>query len=317
MSPLSARQRPAQPLVAVLIPCLNEALTVGKVVRDFREVLPTAEIFVFDNGSIDETKAVAQAAGAVVLAEYRRGKGYVVQSMFQTVAADAYVMVDGDDTYPAERLLSLLEPVLNGEADMVVGSRFMRNNQSESAWLNRLGNRLYQAVINMIFGTQLTDILSGYRCLSSRLVNGVPILVTGFEVEAELTIKALERGFRIVEVPTDARARPDGSFSKIRLTHDGFKILWTILSLFRDYKPLTFFGLLGLLTIGFGLIPGLVAILGFLETGLVLHFPSAILAVGLVLTGLLLLVVGLILHTINRRFQELNSSMQRLAERRQ
>lgn len=316
MSPMIVAPRPPHPCVVILIPCYNEAQTIAKVVADFRQALPAAEIFVFDNGSTDRTAAEARAAGATVVAEPRRGKGYVVRAMFEKVQADAYVLVDGDDTYPAERVPSLVEPILNDEADMVVGSRTTSASQSQFRALNLLGNQLYQQVINTIFGTRLTDILSGYRCFSPRLVQGVPIAVTGFEVEAELTIKALERGYRILEVPVDLRPRPEGSHSKIRLARDGFKILWTILSLFRDYKPLTFFGALGLGFIGLGLIPGLVAVLEFFKTGLVLHFPSAILAVGLVLTGMLLLVVGLILHTVNRRFQELGYYLRRLVERR-
>ena len=314
MSPLIAPQQPANPRVAVVIPCLNEAQTIGTVVADFRLALAEAEIFVFDNGSTDGTVETAQAAGALVMREPRRGKGYAVQAIFQNVDADVYLLVDGDDTYPAERVRSLLAPVLNGEADMVVGSRTLPASRSDFRPLNLLGNRLYQHVINLIFGTRLTDILSGYRCLSARLVQGVPIAVTGFEVEAELTIKALERGYRIIEVPVDLRARPAGSHSKLRLAPDGLRILWTILSLFRDYKPLTFFGVLGLATLALALVPGLVAVVGYVRTGLVLHFPSAILAVGLVLTGMLMLVVGLILHTVNRRFQELAYYLRRLLE---
>jgi hypothetical protein len=180
--------------------------------------------------------------------------------------------------------------------------------------LNRLGNKFYQYVINFIFGTRLSDILSGYRCFNRKFVKGLPLFVTGFEVETELTIKALQRGYRIAEVPVVLRPRPEGSHSKIRIVNDGLKILWTILALFRDYKPLTFFGGLGAILILLGLIPGGVAIYEFLETGLVLRFPSAILSVGTVLSGMLLIVVGLILHTINRRFQELEYYMRLLID---
>lgn len=296
---------PAQaPSIAVLIPCLNEEKTINQVVQEFKTELPEAMIYVVDNDSTDNSVAEAQEAGAIVMMEKRRGKGYVVQTMFQKVDSDIYVIVDGDGTYPASKVHDLITPIHDDEADMVVGSR---TTETSSIFhpLNRLGNMFYQYVINFIFGTRLSDILSGYRCFNRKFVKGLPLFVTGFEVETELTIKALQRGYRISEVPVALRPRPEGSHSKIRIVHDGVKILWTILALFRDYKPLTFFGGLGALLILVGLIPGGVAIYEFLETGLVLRFPSAILSVGTILSGMLLIVVGLILHTINRRFQEL------------
>jgi len=290
--------------IAVLIPCLNEEKTIKQVVQQFKTELPGAKIYVVDNDSSDNSVSEAQEAGAILMTEKRRGKGFVVQTMFEKIDSDIYVIVDGDGTYPASKVHDLITPVGDDEADMVVGSR-MTETRSIFHPLNRLGNKFYQYVINFIFGTRLTDILSGYRCFNRKFVKGLPLFVTGFEVETELTIKALQRGYRIAEVPVALRPRPEGSQSKIRIVHDGVKILWTILALFRDYKPLTFFGGLGALLILLGLIPGGVAIYEFLETGLVLRFPSAILAVGIILSGMLLIVVGLILHTINRRFQEL------------
>lgn len=295
----------SQPRVVVLLPCYNEQLTIGKVIQDFRNQLPDAEIYVFDNASTDQTPEVARMSGAKVISENRRGKGYVVQAMFQKVDADVYIMNDGDDTYPAECVHALLEPVLNNKADMVIGSRIMPESKSQFKLLNWVGNQFFLGVINGIFGTQLTDILSGYRVMNRRLVKSLPLFARGFEIEAELTIKSLERGYRLVESPVDLRARPEGSHSKIRIIQDGFRILGTILSLFRDYKPLTFFGSIGAVTIVVGLIPGFRAVRGFLETGLVEYFPSAILSVGFVLSGMLCLVIGLILHTLNRRFQEM------------
>jgi glycosyltransferase involved in cell wall biosynthesis len=304
----SAQQADSNPAqaqsIAVLVPCLNEEKTIKGVVQEFRAELPSAKIFVVDNDSTDNSVAEAQEAGAIVMTEKRRGKGFVVQTMFQKIDSDIYVIVDGDGTYPASKVHDLITPVRDDEADMVVGSR-MTETRSIFHPLNRLGNKFYQYVINFIFGTRLTDILSGYRCFNRNFVKGLPLFVTGFEVETELTIKALQRGYRIAELPVALRPRPEGSHSKIRIVHDGVKILWTILALFRDYKPLTFFGGLGALLILVGLIPGGVAIYEFLETGLVLRFPSAILSVGTILSGMLLIVVGLILHTINRRFQEL------------
>jgi glycosyltransferase involved in cell wall biosynthesis len=301
------------PRIAILIPCYNEELTVGQVVRDFRTQLPNADIYVFDNNSCDRTVEVARKAGARIAFEPRQGKGYVVQSMFREVDADIYVMVDGDDTYPAAEVHKLIAPVVAGEADMTVGSRFTGRSESEIKTLNRLGNRFFLNTINFIFKVRLSDILSGYRVFSRKFVKNIPIFGGGFETETELTIKALAHGYRIVERPVDLKARPEGSFSKIRVLQDGFLILNSILTLFRDYKPLTFFGTIGLFLVLIGLIPGTVVIVEFIKTGLVPRLPSAVLAVGLVLSGLLAIVVGIVLHTIARRFQELDHQLKILA----
>jgi glycosyltransferase involved in cell wall biosynthesis len=291
--------------IAVLIPCYNEEITVGTVVRQFRAELPGAEIYVFDNNSIDRTSEEARAAGAIVIREIRQGKGYVVQAMFQRVDADIYVMVDGDGTYDAAAVHALIQTVLNQEAEMVVGSRLHSRSKSEFKKLNRFGNRIFLGVLNSIFHVRLTDILSGYRVFSRDFVKNVPIFAGGFQIEAELTIKALERGYRIQEIPIDLNSRQRGSFSKIRHVHDGILILFMIASLFRDYKPLSFFGGSGLLLIAAGLFLGVPVIFEFLRTGLVLRLPRAVLAVGLVLSGVQTISVGLVLHTAARRFQEL------------
>jgi glycosyltransferase involved in cell wall biosynthesis len=311
----TATSSTAEPSVTILIPCYNEELTIGKVVRDFRAELPNATICVFDNNSSDRTAEEALAAGATLLSERRQGKGYVVQAMFHRLDADVYVMVDGDGTYPAASVHALMAPVLNGEADMVVGSRLHQESQSRFRRLNRIGNRLFLQILNRLFKVQLTDILSGYRAFNRRFVKDIPLFSHGFEIETELTIKALQRGHQVVEIPVDLSTRPDGSFSKIRVIHDGLLILNTILALFRDYKPLTFFALTGLVLIVAGVVPGIVVVTEYLRTGLVLRFPSALLAVGLVSIGTLLLVAGLIIHTITRRFQELDYKLQLLNER--
>jgi glycosyltransferase involved in cell wall biosynthesis len=303
-----------EPSVTVLIPCYNEELTIGKVVRDFRTQLPNATICVFDNNSSDRTAEEALAAGAELLCERRQGKGYVVQSMFHRLDADVYVMVDGDGTYPADSVHALMAPILSGEADMVVGSRLHHQSQSRFRRLNRLGNRLFLSILNGLFQVRLTDILSGYRAFNRRFVKDIPLFSRGFEIETELTIKALHRGHQVVEVPVDLTARPDGSFSKIRIVHDGLLILNTIVALFRDYKPLTFFALVGLALIGAGMVPGFIVIAEYLRTGLVPRLPSALLAVGLVSIGTLFVVSGLIIHTITRRFQELDYKLQLLNE---
>lgn len=296
----------APPVVAVLIPCFNEAMTIADVVRQFRAQLPEAMIYVFDNNSVDGTAAEAQKAGATVFREARQGKGFVVQSMFRKIEADIYIIVDGDGTYPADLARKMIAPIRLGEADMVIGSRLHQTARSQFRFLNRFGNRLFKSLLNQIFRVRLTDLLSGYRVFSKRLVRGLPLFGGGFETEVEMTIKALERGFVIMEVPVNLGRRPAGSHSKIRVVQDGFLILRTMLTLFRDYRPLTFFGGLGLVFEGLGLIPALLVLKNFLETGLVLRLPLALLAVALILIGAMLMVVGIVLHTISRRFFELD-----------
>jgi glycosyltransferase involved in cell wall biosynthesis len=302
------------PAVAILIPCLNEELTVGEVIASFKRELPGATVYVFDNRSTDRTAERAAAAGAVVMYESRAGKGYVVQSMFQRVDAEIYVMVDGDGTYPSKAVHALIAPIANGEADMVVGSRLHEGARSEFRALNRWGNRFFLWVVRMVFGVRVTDMLSGYRAFSRRFVKRLPLLTGGFETETELTIKALDRGFQIREVPVDLVPRPEGSFSKIRIAGDGLRIVGTIVGMLRDYKPLTFFGGLGALCVALGMIPGTIVVIEFLRTRYITHVPSAILAVGLVLAGLLLAAAGLILHTVVRHSQELQLRLQLMTE---
>lgn len=300
--------------IAILIPCHNEEQTVGPVVNAFRAELPHARIYVFDNNSTDNTVESARASGAIVMSEPRQGKGFVVQSMFRRVDADVYVMVDGDATYPAEAVHQLIAPVLAGEADMVVGSRLHPGLQSEFRQLNRWGNRLVLTLLNSIFKVKLTDILSGYRAFNRKFAKGLPLFGGGFEIETELTIKAVARGFRIVEIPTALKARPEGSHSKIRFFRDGFIILNTILALFRDYKPLTFFGVAGLVLFLIAMAPGLVVAFEFIRHGALARPVMAVLALGLFLCGLLSLAVGLVLHSIARRSQEFEYQLEVLTD---
>lgn len=298
--------------IAVLIPCYNEELTIAKVVGEFRSQLPTATIYVFDNNSTDRTIEIAREAGAVVLRERRQGKGFVVQSMFRSVEADIYIMVDGDDTYPASEVRRLMQPVLQGEADMAVGSRLHAGSDGAFRRLNLLGNQVFLSTLNLIFRVKLMDILSGYRVFSRSFVKTVALVGGGFEVETELTIKALEAGFRIAEVPVDLTQRPEGSYSKIRPFQDGLRILCMIFALFRDYKPLTFFGTVAIMLVVLGCVPGAVVIVEYLRTGLVPRIPSAILAVGLILSGMLMATVGILLHSITRRIREIEYQLRSL-----
>src|SRR6185436_5380459 len=263
--------------IAVVIPCLNEEATIGLVVRKFRAVLPAAELYVVDNNSTDATERVAREAGATVLRETRRGKGHAVRKAFREVEADIYILVDGDDTYPAEEAPRLIQPIVDGDADVVVATRLGHDTRSEFRWVNRLGNRLLLGALNLVFGVQLTDLLSGYRVMTREYVKQAPILASGFELETELSILAFEREFRTVEIPVRVRSRPEGSHSKIRVMGDGFRILSAILTLLRDYRPLSFFGGLGVLCAVLGLMPGIFVTIEFLERGTV-RIPTAVLA---------------------------------------
>ena len=299
--------------VAVLIPCYNEEITIAGVVRDFRAELPAALICVFDNNSTDASAERARAAGADVIHEPRRGKGFVVQSIFRHIDADVYVLVDGDATYPASAVHSLIAPLGAGEADMVVGSRLHAQSRSEFKHLNRWANRLVLFILRVVFGVRLTDVLSGYRAFNRSFVKNLALFGGGFEIETELTIKAVARGYRIVEVPVNLAVRPEGSHSKIHFLRDGMLILTTILTLFRDYKPLTFFGSLGLGFFLAALIPGLTVLAEYFRSGFV-KLPAAVLASGLVVCGLLLVAIGLLLHSIARRAQEFDYQLQMLSD---
>jgi hypothetical protein len=302
--------------IAILIPCHNEESTIASVVRKFRRCLPSATVYVFDNNSSDRTAAEAARAGATVFHEGRQGKGFVVRSMFRKIDADVYVLIDGDDTYPADAVENLLAPVLSGEADMVIGSRLHKRSDSRFRYTNRFGNQFFSWLLSLMFGVRITDVLSGYRVFSRRFVRGVPLLGGGFETEAEMTIKALQRGFTVVEVPVDLTPRPPESRSKLRLVHDGLLILGMMLTLLRDYKPLTFFGSLGIGLMLVGLVPGTIALAAYVTTGIFSRPGAVWLASALVLTGLAMEFLGLILHTIARRFQELDLQLQTLADDR-
>lgn len=290
--------RPAT--VAVLIPCYNEALTIGKVVDDFKRVLPTATVYVYDNNSSDGTGEIAQEHGAVVRIERRQGKGNVVRQMMRDIDADYYIMVDGDDTYPAEAAPDLLAPLMADEADMVVGDRLSNGSygQENDRAFHGFGNNLVRGLIKRIYGFEFSDVMTGYRAYNAVFARTVPVLSPGFEIETELSIHAVDKRWRIAEVPIDYRDRPEGSESKLDTFSDGVKVLLMILSLFKDYRPLALFSWLGLLFCALGLVAGLPVVWEFAHTGLVPKLPSALLAVALVFVGILCFSCGLILDTV-------------------
>jgi len=305
--PPEAASRP--PRVAVVVPCHNEAATAGKVVRDFRAVLPEAQVLVVDNASTDATAETARQAGARVLHEPRAGKGFALLAGFREArGADYFVMVDGDDTYPAEDVVKLLEAARAG-ADMVVGTRLAGAEQGAFRAGHSLGNRLFNLLVRMLFGVRTGDLFSGYRVLSRRFLETTPLIARGFEVEAELALQAVVQGYRTVEVPIRYRARPEESPSKLHTYRDGYRILVAILMFFRDYRPLKFFGLLALFLLLLSLAGGGLVIAEYLQTGLVPRLPLAVLSAALFILSALSMTCGVLLSSINRRSAEIAALM--------
>ena len=300
-----------QATIAVVIPCHNEAATIAAVVDDFRSALPDARIYVFDNCCTDDTAEIARQHGATVLVEPRKGKGFVVEGILDRIDAEYCVMVDGDDTYPADRVGDLLAPLRDGQADMVVGARLADSTAGAFRALHAGGNRLVVRLINWIFSSRLTDVLSGYRAFNRRFAARVPVVSSGFEVETEMTMHALYHHLHVVEVQVPYRSRPPGSESKLRTFGDGFRVLWKIVSLLRAFKPLTFFGSVGLVLFGLGLLAGIPPVYGFIRTGRVDRFPLAILATGLMLLSAGNVFLGVLLHALNWRLRELHSILTR------
>ncbi len=290
--------------IAVLVPCYNEQIAVAKVVKDFRAALPSATIFVFDNNSTDNTAAAARAAGAEVFRERHQGKGFVVRRMFTDVEADIYVLVDGDATYHAPSARAMIERLLNDRLDMVVGSRV---DQEEAAYRagHRAGNRLLTSFVASVFGRAVKDMLSGYRVFSRRFVKSFPVLSGGFEIETELTIHALELGLPVAEIDAPYYSRPKGSASKLNTWRDGFRILRTIVNLYRAERPLMFFTGIGLALALASIGIAVPIVVTFLETGLVPRLPTAILSTGLMVLAFLSAAVGLVLDTVTRGRREM------------
>lgn len=286
--------------IAVIIPCYNEAPTIGKVVDDFHRELPEATVYVYDNASTDATAAIAMGHGATVRFEPRQGKGNVCRQMFRDIDADCYLMVDGDDTYPAESALSLCAPILAGEADMVVGDRLSNGTyaQQNTRAFHGFGNDLVRAMIKWIYGYGFEDVMTGYRAMSRPFVKTIPVLSEGFQIETELSIHAVDRRWRIADVPVEYRDRPEGSVSKLNTVRDGLRVIAMIGTLFKDYRPLKFFSLVALLFCISGLCAGIPVVTEYFTTGLVPRFPTAILAAALMFMAVLSLATGFILDAV-------------------
>lgn len=297
--------------VAVLVPCYNEAVTIGKVIDDFKYALPLADIYVYDNNSSDGTSDIARSHGAIVRKENRQGKGNVVRQMIRDIDADYYVMVDGDDTYPAESASALLRPLIDGTADHVVGDRLSNGSYGDEndRAFHGFGNDLVRWLIKVLYGFEFNDVMTGYRAFNRIFAKTLPVLSPGFEIETELSIHAVDKRWRIAQVPIDYRDRPEGSESKLNTFSDGMKVLRMIGSLFKDYKPLGFFSLLSLLLLVICLALGVPVINEFFATGVVERFPTAILATAIGIGAILMFSCGLILDTVvkaHRRQWELD-----------
>jgi glycosyltransferase involved in cell wall biosynthesis len=306
----SSRPEPDRQRVAVLLPCYNEETTIGQVIEDVRASCPDASILVFDNNSTDRSAAIATEKNVRVVRVSRQGKGNVVRAMLKRVDADVYVMLDADATYPAARIPELIKPVLDGTSDMVVGARLASPTAGAFRRFHHTGNVILCRLISLIWGARLTDVLSGYRAFTAEVARILPVVSSGFEVETEMTVQALFYNMTISEVDIEYRARPEGSFSKLRSYRDGFAIALQVFHLLRAYKPLTFFGGLGLVCIALALLLGLPSLL--VPN---LSRPIAeVLAGTLVLLGALLISTGLILHTLNFRVKELHSVITRRLE---
>lgn len=292
--------------IAVLIPCYNESKTIEKVVKDYKKVLPNADIYVYDNNSTDGTDKIAKKAGAIVKYEYRQGKGNVIRSMFKDIDADCYLMIDGDDTYPKENAKEMCDLVLNGKADMVIGDRLSSTYFTENKRpFHNFGNKLVRGLINLLFKSNIRDIMTGYRAFSYEFVKTFPVLSKGFEIETEMTIHALDKNFLLKEIPVEYRDRPEGSVSKLNTYSDGFRVLKTIARLFKEYKPTVFFSFISLIFLIISLIFGIPVFVEFFDTGLVPRIPTLIFAGFMLIISILLFVCGLILEVVVKKHRQL------------
>lgn len=291
--------------IAVLVPCYNEAETITKVVSDFRKELPDAEIYVYDNNSTDGTGELARQAGAIVRREPRQGKGNVLRSMFRDISADCYVLVDGDDTYPAEAAPILCDMVLNQQVDMAVGDRLSGTYFTENKRaFHNFGNQLVRNSVNFFFRGNIHDIMSGYRAFSPAFVKSFPVLSKGFEIETEMTIHALDKNMNVSEIPIQYRDRPEGSVSKLNTFSDGMKVIFTIFKLYKDYRPLPFFSIIALLLALCSGVIGGPSLFEFFYTGYTDHVFMLLISGFVMLAGMLSLSCGLILDTETKRAKQ-------------
>lgn len=291
---------------AILIPCFNEELTIEKVIRDFQKEMPHADIYVYDNNSTDNTYEIAKKAGAIVKKEYRQGKGNVVRSMFRDINADCYIMVDGDDTYPAEAGKQIEELILSGKADMVIGDRLSSTYFEENKRpFHNTGNRFVRKFINVVFKSNLSDILTGMRGFSYEFAKSFPITSKEFEIETEISIFALTHNFLIEEFPIDYRDRVEGSETKLNTFKDGIKVIKVMLAFFRDTRPLFYFSLLTLILLIIALVYFLPVFFTYLQTGYVDKIPTLIMVVGVAIIAVIIFFTGVILHVLNKQhYQE-------------
>ena len=290
---------------AVLIPCYNESMTIKKVVNDFQKALPHADIYVYDNNSRDGTDEIAEREGAIVRYEYKQGKGNVVRSMFRDIDADCYIMVDGDDTYPAEAAIEMEKLVLDGKADMVIGDRLSSTYFTENKWLfHNSGNKFMRKAINTIFSSNLHDILTGMRAFSYDFVKSYPVISKGFELETEMSIFALDHNFKIAEIPIDYRDRMEGSESKLNTYSDGAKVIKVIITLFRDTKPLAFFSIITGILFIIALAYFIPILISYFNTGYVFRIPTLIMAAVAFLMAVMIFLSGLILQVLKKQHDQ-------------
>ena len=292
--------------IAVLIPCYNESKTIAKVVKDYKKALPEADIYVYDNNSSDGTDKIAKKAGAIVKYEYRQGKGNVIRSMFKDIEADCYLMIDGDDTYPAENAKEMCDLILEGKADMVIGDRLSSTYFTENKRpFHNLGNRLVRGLINKLFKSNVRDIMTGYRAFSYEFVKTFPVLSKGFEIETEMTIHALDKNFLLKEVPVNYRDRPEGSVSKLNTYRDGFRVLKTIGRLFKEYKPTIFFSIIGLIFLVIAVVFAVPVFADYFKTGLVPRYPTLIFSGFMLIISILMFVCGLLLEVVVKKHRQM------------
>ena len=292
--------------IAILIPCYNESKTIEKVIKDYKKVLPEADIYVYDNNSTDKTDEIARKNGAIVRYEYRQGKGNVIRSMFKDIDADCYLMIDGDDTYPCENAKEMCDYVLNGQADMVIGDRLSSTYFTENKRpFHNFGNVLVRSLINTLFKSNVKDIMTGYRAFSYEFVKTFPILSKGFEIETEMTIHSLDKNLLLKEIPIEYRDRPNGSVSKLNTYKDGYRVLKTIMRLFKEYKPMLFFGLISGLFLIISLLFGIPIFVEYFKTGLVPRFPTLIFSLFMLIISILMLICGIILEVVVKKHRQL------------